>query len=33
MDNELPILVLDMWQADSLTRALKGHKVGTVISD
>jgi uridylate kinase len=32
MDNELPILVLDMWQEDSLTKALKGHKIGTVIS-
>ncbi len=33
MDNQLPILVLDMWEADSLTQALKGKKIGTVISD
>jgi uridylate kinase len=33
MDNKLPILVLDMWKADSLTKALKGGKIGTVISD
>jgi uridylate kinase len=33
MDNKLPILVLDMWESDSLTNALKGETVGTVISD
>lgn len=33
MDNQLPILVLDMWEADSLTKALKGQSVGTIISD
>ena len=33
MDNHLPILVLDMWQADGLTKALGGKKVGTIISD
>jgi uridylate kinase len=33
MDNKLPILVLDMWESDSLTRALKGQAIGTVISD
>jgi uridylate kinase len=33
MDNQLPILVLDMWKSDSLTKALKGQAIGTVISD
>jgi len=33
MDNQLPILVLDMWQSDSLTRAVLGKPVGTEISD
>jgi uridylate kinase len=32
MDNSLPILVLDMWQADSLTNAISGREVGTIIS-
>jgi uridylate kinase len=32
MDNALPILVLDMWQADSLTNAICGREVGTIIS-
>ena len=33
MDNQLPILVLDMWEPDSLTKALEGQTIGTVISD
>jgi uridylate kinase len=33
MDNQLPILVLDMWKSDSLTQALMGESIGTVISD
>ena len=33
MDNKLPILVLDMWQSDSLTKAVLGEPVGTEISD
>ncbi|MCJ7824559.1 MAG: uridine monophosphate kinase, partial [Anaerolineales bacterium] len=33
MDNKLPILVLDMWQSDSLTKAVLGEQVGTEISD
>lgn len=33
MDNGLPILVLDMWQPDHLIKAVKGERVGTVISD
>jgi uridylate kinase len=32
MDNNLPILVLDMWQPDSLVRAVQGEPVGTVIA-
>src|SRR3970040_173502 len=30
MDNNLPILVLDMWQPDSLVRAVLGEQVGTM---
>lgn len=33
MDNDLPILVLDMWKDDSLMRAVMGETVGTRISD
>ena len=33
MDNELPILVLDMWQPESLVKAVLGHPVGTILSD
>ena len=32
MENKLPILVLDLWQENSLLRAVKGEKVGTIIS-
>jgi uridylate kinase len=32
MDNNLPILVLDLWQPNSLTRAVMGEKIGTIIS-
>lgn len=32
MDNELPILVLDLWQPNSLERAVLGEKIGTIIS-
>ncbi len=32
MDNHLPILVLDLWQPDSLQKAICGESVGTVIS-
>ncbi|HET7009842.1 MAG TPA: UMP kinase [Anaerolineales bacterium] len=32
MDNELPILVLDLWQPDSLLRAVRGEAVGTKIA-
>jgi len=33
MDNQLPILVLNMWQEGSLTRAVMGEQVGTTIGD
>ena len=33
MDNQLPIMVLDMWKSDSLTKALKGQPIGTIISE
>jgi uridylate kinase len=32
MDNHLPILVLDLWQPESLTKAILGQPVGTMIS-
>jgi uridylate kinase len=32
MDNNLPIMVLDLWQADSLRRAMLGERVGTTIA-
>ena len=33
MENSLPILVLDMWQADSLIKAVQGESVGTMLTD
>lgn len=32
MDNDLPILVLDMWQPGSLIQAVQGESVGTLVS-
>ena len=32
MENELPILVLNLWDSQSLLGALKGEKVGTLVS-
>ncbi len=32
MDNQLPILVLNMWNEDDLRRALYGEQVGTLVS-
>jgi len=32
MDNNLPIMVLDMWQPESLVQAVMGKPVGTVIA-
>ena len=33
MDNNLPILVLNLWSSDALQRALFGDSIGTLISD
>jgi uridylate kinase len=33
MDNHLPILVLNLWQPDVLRCAIRGEKVGTLVSD
>jgi uridylate kinase len=32
MDNELPILVFDLWQPRSLERAVQGEPIGTIIN-
>jgi uridylate kinase len=32
MDNELPIVVLNLWQPESLQKAILGQPVGTIIS-
>jgi uridylate kinase len=32
MDNNLPIVVLDMWREGSLVRAVRGESVGTIIA-
>ncbi len=32
MDNDLPIIVLDLWQPGSLERAVMGERVGTIVS-
>lgn len=31
-DNNLPIIVLDLWQQESIIKAVRGEKVGTIIS-
>ncbi len=33
MDNNMPILVLNLWRPDDLRRALYGEKVGTLVSE
>jgi uridylate kinase len=33
MDNKMPILVLDMWQTDTLIKAVNGETIGTIISE
>ncbi|MBN2046755.1 MAG: UMP kinase [Anaerolineaceae bacterium] len=33
MENELPLLVLNLWDETALHRALTGEKVGTLVSD
>jgi uridylate kinase len=32
MDNDLPIMVVDLWQPNSIERAVMGESIGTVIS-
>jgi uridylate kinase len=32
MDNNLPILVLNLWQPDALRIALYGEKIGTLVT-
>jgi uridylate kinase len=32
MENKIPILVLNLWDQTALTRALRGEKVGTLVS-
>jgi uridylate kinase len=32
MDNNLPILVVNLWDPSALERALRGEKVGTLVS-
>jgi uridylate kinase len=32
MDNNLPILVLNLWQPDALSQAIYGEKVGTLVT-
>jgi uridylate kinase len=31
MDNDLPILVVNLWKADSIEEAVLGELVGTII--
>lgn len=33
MDNNMPILVLNLWDQDALNKALYGHKVGTLVAE
>ena len=33
MDNHVPIVVLNLWDKDSLERLVRGEPVGTLISD
>jgi uridylate kinase len=33
MENDLPILVLNLWDPQALLRALKGEEVGTLVSE
>lgn len=33
MDNHLPILVLDLWQPESLKKAVMGEEIGTLVDD
>jgi uridylate kinase len=31
MENDLPIIVLNLWQAGNLERAVRGEPVGTLV--
>ena len=33
MDNHMPILVLNLWEKDSLVRAVRGEAVGTLVTE
>ena len=33
MENKLPILVLNLWDAEALPKALRGEKVGTLVNE
>jgi uridylate kinase len=33
MENKLPILILDFWDKSALLKAIRGEKVGTLVSD
>jgi uridylate kinase len=33
MDNDMPLLVLDLWKEDALKGAVMGEKVGTIVSN
>jgi len=32
MENEMPILVLNLWDPDALEKALRGEKIGTLVA-
>jgi uridylate kinase len=32
MDNEMPILVLNLWDQDAIQAALRGEKIGTIVT-
>jgi uridylate kinase len=32
MDNDMPIIVLDLWQPEALEQAIQGQPVGTLVS-
>jgi uridylate kinase len=32
MENKLPILVLNLWDPQALTKAIRGESVGTLVS-
>jgi uridylate kinase len=33
MENKLPILVLNLWDEEALPQALRGDKVGTLVTE